>query len=197
MNHSSTQQSRQPATTEPDWQVRFMLRGQSQQAALENSVNAAVLIPVWLSADGWQVLLTKRALHLRHHPGQISFPGGRIEAGETPLTAAMREAQEEVGIHSAEIRWTGQLPALSTSTGFVVKPYLALLNSAPCLKLQVDEVAEVLIVPLAYLLDPANRTTETWLLRNTRQQLHFIPWQQHLIWGASAAILANLQRQIG
>lgn len=197
MNHSSTQQARLSATTEPDWQVRFMLRGQSQQAALENSVNAAVLIPVWLSADGWQVLLTKRALHLRHHPGQISFPGGRIEAGETPLTAAMREAQEEVGIHSAEIRWTGQLPALSTSTGFVVKPYLALLNSAPCLKLQVDEVAEVLIVPLAYLLDPANRTTETWLLRNTRQQLHFIPWQQHLIWGASAAILASLQRQIG
>ncbi len=197
MNHSSRQQSRQPATTEPDWQVRFMLRGQSQQATLENSVNAAVLIPVWLSAEGWQVLLTKRALHLRHHPGQISFPGGRIEAGETALTAAMREAQEEVGIHSAEIRWTGQLPALSTSTGFVVKPFLALLNSAPCLKLQVDEVAEVLIVPLAYLLDPANRTTETWLLRNTRQELHFIPWHQHLIWGASAAILASLQRQIG
>lgn len=197
MQSEPVQPLQESATVHPDWQVRFMLREQSQQLALESKVNAAVLIPVWLSADGWQVLLTKRALHLRHHPGQISFPGGRLEAGETALSAAMREAHEEVGIDAAEIRWTGQLPALSTSTGFVVKPYLALLNSAPCLQIQVDEVAEVLIVPLDYLLNPAHRTTETWLLRNQLQELHFIPWQQHLIWGASAAILASLQRQIG
>ena len=91
-------------------------------------MNAAVLLPVWYAEGQWQLLLTRRALHLRHHPGQISFPGGRLEAGETALVAAKREAFEEVGIQPQLITDSIALPALSTSTGFVVKPWIAVLN---------------------------------------------------------------------
>lgn len=157
-------------------------------------MNAAVLLPVWYAEGQWQLLLTRRALHLRHHPGQISFPGGRLEAGETALVAAKREAFEEVGIQPQLITDSIGLPALSTSTGFVVKPWLAVLAQAPELKLQTSEVATAFTIPLYFALNPDNRISETWQLRGHAQLLHFIPWQNQLIWGASAAILTSLSQ---
>ncbi len=157
-------------------------------------MNAAVLLPVWYAEGQWQLLLTRRALHLRHHPGQISFPGGRLEAGETALVAAKREAFEEVGIQPQLITDSIALPALSTSTGFVVKPWLAVLAQAPELKLQTSEVATAFTIPLYFALNPDNRISETWQLRGHAQLLHFIPWQNQLIWGASAAILTSLSQ---
>lgn len=176
------------------WLNTLTLRPQQLDAALESQVNAAVLMPVWYAEGQWQLLLTRRALHLRHHPGQISFPGGRIEAGETALMAAKREAFEEVGIQAELITFTSALPALSTSTGFVVKPWLAVLAQAPELKLQMSEVATAFTIPLHFALNPANRISETWQLRGQAQLLHFIPWQNQLIWGASAAILTSLSQ---
>lgn len=157
-------------------------------------MNAAVLLPVWYAEGQWKLLLTRRALHLRHHPGQISFPGGRLEAGETALVAAKREAFEEVGIQPQLIIDSIALPALSTSTGFVVKPWLAVLAQAPELKLQTSEVATAFTIPLYFALNPDNRISETWQLRGHAQLLHFIPWQNQLIWGASAAILTSLSQ---
>lgn len=177
-----------------NWLSTLTLRPQQLDAALEAQINAAVLMPVWIVDGKWQLLLTRRALHLRHHPGQISFPGGRLEAGETALMAAKREAFEEVGIAAEIITCTHALPALATSTGFVVKPWLAVLAQAPELKLQTAEVANAFTVPLAFALDPSNRISETWQLRGNAQLLHFIPWQGQLIWGASAAILTSLSQ---
>lgn len=157
-------------------------------------MNAAVLLPVWYAEGQWQLLLTRRALHLRHHPGQISFPGGRLEAGESAIIAAKREAFEEVGIQAQLITDSIALPALSTSTGFVVKPWLAVLAQAPELKLQTSEVAAAFTIPLYFALNPDNRISETWQLRGHAQLLHFIPWQNQLIWGASAAILTSLSQ---
>lgn len=175
-----------------DWLTTLTLRPQQGDKALESTVNAAVLLPVWFSNSQWQLLLTRRALHLRHHPGQISFPGGRIEANETALMAAQREAFEEVGIQTQLITQVIALPALSTSTGFVVKPWLGILGQPPELTLQRSEVASAFTIPLHFALNPDNRISETWLLRGQSQLLHFIPWQNQLIWGASAAILTSL-----
>jgi len=140
--------------------------------------------------------MTRRALHLRHHPGQISFPGGRIEAGENSASAALREAFEETGIPPHQVRLLGQLPAINTSTGFIVQPWLGLLDQLPALQLQATEVDSVLLLPLHEALSAQRRQTEVWPLRGRRQLLHFIPWQQHLIWGASAEILYQLAQQV-
>ncbi|MDZ7903653.1 MAG: CoA pyrophosphatase [Rheinheimera sp.] len=138
-----------------NWLSTLTLRPQQHDAILEAQVNAAVLLPVWYAEGQWQLLLTRRALHLRHHPGQISFPGGRLEAGETALVAAKREAFEEVGIQPQLITDSRiALPALSTSTGFVVKPWLAVLAQAPELKLQTSEVASSLYHPTLLCVKP-------------------------------------------
>lgn len=184
------------------WISRFIL--QPAPASLiteaansaEPSPNAAVLLPVFRQHGIWTLIMTRRALHLRHHPGQISFPGGRIEAGEASSAAALRETFEETGISAAQICLLGSLPAINTSTGFIVKPWLGVLQQLPELTLQSDEVASVLYVPLHEALSARQRQSELWPLRGRVQKLHFIPWQQQLIWGASAEILVQLAQQI-
>ncbi len=177
------------------WLSRYLLQAPPQQktAALPN---AAVLLPLFRHDGEWTMLMTRRALHLRHHPGQLSFPGGRIEAGESSAAAALREAYEETGIDPTTVRLLGQLPAINTSTGFIVQPWLGILDQLPALQLQQDEVDSVLLLPLHEALSARRRQTEVWPLRGKQQRLHFIPWQQHLIWGASAEILYLLAQQV-
>ena len=100
-----------------DFRQRFILQTAASAEAVPRSdkQQAAVLVPVIDYGDKMHVLFTQRALHLRHHPGQISFPGGRIEAGETAVAAALRETEEEVGISAAKVKILGSLPAMSTS----------------------------------------------------------------------------------
>ena len=177
------------------WLSRYLLQA-PPQGKTAGPANAAVLLPLFCQDGEWTLLMTRRALHLRHHPGQLSFPGGRIEAGESSAAAALREAYEETGIVPTTVRLLGQLPAINTSTGFIVEPWLGLLDALPTLQLQRDEVDSVLFLPLHEALSARRRQTEVWPLRGKQQRLHFIPWQQHLIWGASAEILYLLAQQV-
>lgn len=184
-------------TTEIElWISRFLLQPPQLSSSVHTAPNAAVLLPIFRHQGLWTLLMTRRALHLRHHPGQISFPGGRIEAGETSSAAALRETYEETGIATTQIRLLGKLPAINTSTGFIVEPWLGVLDQLPDLTLQQTEVDSVLLLPLHEALSAERRQTEIWPLRGRRQQLHFIPWQQQLIWGASAEMLYQLAQQI-
>lgn len=177
------------------WLPRFLLQPQPAAAVLPPA-NAAVMLLLWPEQHQLQLLLTRRALHLRHHPGQISFPGGRIEAGETAVEAALRETEEEVGITRAKVQILGSLPAMSTSTGFVVSPWLGLLSTPPKLRLQSAEVAAAFNLPLSYALSNEYRQQRWFSQPYRQQQLHFLPFQNQLIWGATAAILHQLAEQI-
>jgi 8-oxo-dGTP pyrophosphatase MutT (NUDIX family) len=177
------------------WLPRFLLQQQKSGASLAPA-NAAVMLLLWPQQQQLQLLLTRRALHLRHHPGQISFPGGRIEAGELAVEAALRETEEEVGISAATIQVVGSLPAMSTSTGFVVSPWLGLIEKPPKLRLQTTEVAAAFSLPLSYALSNEYRKQRWFSQPFRQQQLHFLPFQNQLIWGATAAILHQLAEQI-
>ncbi|RVU37672.1 CoA pyrophosphatase [Rheinheimera riviphila] len=177
------------------WLPRFLLQRQPA-AALLPPANAAVMLLLWPEQQQLQLLLTRRAMHLRHHPGQISFPGGRIETGETAVDAALRETEEEVGVSAATIKILGSLPAMSTSTGFVVSPWLGLLGEPPTLRLQTTEVAAAFSLPLSYALSNEYRKQRWFSQPYRQQQLHFLPFQDQLIWGATAAILHQLAEQI-
>src|SRR5574343_2042606 len=118
---------------------------------------AAVLFPIVLRDDGHTVLLTQRTAHLRDHAGQISFPGGRVEAHDaTPMDTALRETEEEIGLSRERVEIVGLLPEYRTGTGFRVTPVVALVTHPFDLQTDPFEVAEIFEVPLAFLLDPAN-----------------------------------------
>lgn len=152
---------------------------------------SAVLVPVILH-DLPTVLLTLRASALSAHAGQVAFPGGRIEDGETPEAAALREAAEEVGLDPRLPRIAGRLPELLTGTGFHVVPVIALLDPPVILTPAPDEVAEVFEYPLSRLLDPDAPLRETATFRGRERTFWVWPHDRHRVWGATAAMLRSL-----
>ena len=181
-----------------EFRQRFLLQTAAKAGAIAptDKHQAAVLVPVIDYGDKLQVLFTQRALHLRHHPGQISFPGGRIEPGEQSHTAALREAHEEIGLAPAAVELLGRLPLQSTSTGFTIQPWVGLLKPQRSWILQADEVAGIFEVPLTHFLQQENRHQFSLPLRGKVQQLHAMPYQDKFIWGATAAILHRLCLQL-
>ena len=163
-------------------------------------VAAAVLVGLVPRTGGFQVLLTRRNDDMRHHPGQVSFPGGRIEPGDAdPVAAAVREAGEEIGLMPGQIQPLGYLDPLATITGFKVLPMVGIITPDYVARPDSREVAEVFEVPLEYLLAPRN------LVRvaidaggRPRQVLEFVDNGMHgqRIWGATASILFNLQERL-
>ena len=146
---------------------------------------------------GWEVLLTRRTDQLRDHPGQVSFPGGRLEAhDEGPLAAAVREAREEVGIEPKFIDVVGYLPPHAVVTGFAVSPVVAILRPGFTLRADPSEVAEIFGVPLDYLLDPAHFITGERTVRGVHLPVYTCQYGAHLIWGATAQILHTLRESI-
>lgn len=179
------------------------LTDESRMAAVRDPTPAAVLVPLVQRDEGLMVLLTRRTAHLHDHAGQISFPGGRVDADDTTrVTTALREAREEVGLHPAEIEVIGHLPDYLTGTGFVVTPVVALVSVPYTLAPDSFEVAEVFETPLAYLMNPAHHEVRAvrWFDEHTEfvRQFYAMPWQRHetryFIWGATAAMLRNLYR---
>lgn len=181
-----------------DFRQRFILQTAASAEAVPRSdkQQAAVLVPVIDYGDKLHVLFTQRALHLRHHPGQISFPGGRLEPGEQSCAAALREAHEEIGLPATAVELLGRLPLQPTSTGFNIVPWVGLLPPQRSWILQADEVAGIFEVPLTHFLQQENRHQFSLPLRGKVQQLHAMPYQDKFIWGATAAILHRLCLQL-
>jgi 8-oxo-dGTP pyrophosphatase MutT (NUDIX family) len=158
---------------------------------------AAVLVPVVDRGGSPHLLLTRRTDGLRHHAGQISFPGGRIETADGgPLQAALREAEEEIGLPRDATEAVGYLDPLATITGFRVVPVLGLVRGDPPLRPDPGEVAEAFEVPLAFALDPANLAEHQREFRGRMRRYHAIHWRHYEIWGATASMIANLSRRL-
>jgi 8-oxo-dGTP pyrophosphatase MutT (NUDIX family) len=152
---------------------------------------AAVLVPIILHPEP-TVLLTLRSADLKAHAGQVSFPGGRLEEGEDPVTAALREAEEEIGLHSSLPEIVGELPPLLTGTGYLVTPVVALLRPPFALKPDPGEVAETFEYPLAHVTDPAKPERLSREFRGETREFWVWPHERHYIWGATASVLVTL-----
>ncbi len=158
---------------------------------------AAVLIPIIARGDELSVLLTRRSRHLRHHPGQISFPGGRQDPEDPDLAATvLRETHEELGIPARCIRLLGVLPEHITVSHYRMVPYLGVLQPDYPLQPAVDEVDEAFELPLAPLLNPANYGSWTITRQRRPHSIYGITLHDHLIWGATARILWLFARQM-
>ncbi|GAB4195979.1 MAG: hypothetical protein OHK0024_35660 [Thalassobaculales bacterium] len=159
----------------------------------ENPRRAAVLVPIVQRAAEPTIILTRRTDHLAHHPGQISFPGGRIEPEDpTPEAAALRETQEEIGLGPDNVEVLGRLDTYETRTGFTITPVVGLVRPTFSLSLDPVEVAEAFEVPLSFVLDPANhqRHSRTW--QGMARSFWVLPYLNYYIWGATAGMLVNL-----
>ena len=156
---------------------------------------AAVLVPIVDHGEELTVLLTQRAADLKHHAGQISFPGGRIEAADRDVAAAaLREAQEEIGLEPGHARIVGYLPDHLIISGFRVTPVVAFLSPPLELVLDRTEVTEVFEVPLPFILDPANHKARRRQIGEGEIEVYDIPFEVRNIWGATAGMLLTLRR---
>ncbi|MCZ8131483.1 MAG: CoA pyrophosphatase [Steroidobacteraceae bacterium] len=156
-----------------------------------------MLVPVVDHADGLAILLTERAADLRNHPGQIAFPGGRVEAGESPVDAALRETEEEIGLGRAHVEVLGYLPDHLVISGFRVTPVVAFVRPGALLRLDPVEVAATFEVPLAYVLDPGNHRSRMRPLGDGHVEVFDIPFGKRNIWGATAGMLMTLCALLG
>ena len=153
---------------------------------------AAVLAPIVLREDGPYVLLTQRSSALRDHSGQVAFPGGKIEPGEKPLAAALREAEEEIGLARDRVEILGCLDPYQTSTGFRVFPVVGLTRPPVELTLDTSEVEDVFETPLSFLMNPVNHEKHSRVWQGKERFFYAMPWQGRYIWGATAGMIHNL-----
>jgi 8-oxo-dGTP pyrophosphatase MutT (NUDIX family) len=160
-------------------------------------VPAAVLVPLIDRPEGLNVLLTHRAAHLAKHSGQISFPGGRIEPTDADAaSAAIREANEEVGLDPARVQVFGYLPDHIVISGFRVTPVLSLVTPPFTLELNPAEVAGVFEVPLSHVFDASKHQARLRRVGDEDLMLYDIPWEGQTIWGATAGMLLTLMRMV-
>jgi len=156
-------------------------------------VPAAVLVPIVNQPGGLTLLFTQRTAHLHDHAGQISFPGGRVDAGDADRVAtALREAQEETGLDPARVQIVGQLPDYDIPTGFRVTPVVGWVEPPFELKPDPFEVADVFEVPLTFFLDPANHRRHTDVRDGRTRHYYSMPYGERNIWGATAGMLYSL-----
>lgn len=158
---------------------------------------AAVLIPIVAHPEGPTVLLTERAASLRQHSGQIAFPGGRMDPGDpTPLAAALREAEEEIGLDPRSVRTLGYLDAYLSGTNYFIVPVVGLVEPGFRLTLNRDEVESVFEVPLSFLMDEENHELHAREWRGAVRSYYAMPFGERYIWGVTAGILRNLHERL-
>jgi len=156
---------------------------------------AAVLVAITDRADPG-VILTQRTDTLRHHAGQVAFPGGRLDPGEDAIAAALREAEEEIALPPSAVELVGAVDRYRTGTGFDITPVIGVVPPDLPLVPAEAEVASVFEVPLAFILDVGNHRAGSGFWRGAERQFVEIPWQDRRIWGATAAMIVNLSRRL-
>jgi 8-oxo-dGTP pyrophosphatase MutT (NUDIX family) len=153
---------------------------------------AAVLIPLVDRPGEITVLFTQRTAHLANHAGQVSFPGGQIEAGDDgPAATALRETEEEIGLERRFVRLLGHLDTYVTRTGFIITPVVGIVSPPFRLVPDTFEVAEVFEVPLSFLLEPRNHERCSACFEGSERRFYAIRYGRHFIWGATAGMLIN------
>jgi 8-oxo-dGTP pyrophosphatase MutT (NUDIX family) len=169
---------------------------ESLDLPVENAAKAAVLLPI-LARAAPTLLLTRRTDTLARHSGQISFPGGRSEAGDlSPVETALRETFEETGIAPGFVTVAGYLDRYLIGTGFDIQPVVGVVAEGFVLAPEPREVAEIFEVPLAFLLDPANVRRESRVIAGRQRRFYAFTYKEHEIWGATAAIVVNLAQRL-
>ena len=159
---------------------------------------AAVLFPIIRREAALTVLLTQRTAHLRDHAGQVSFPGGRVEAeDESAIATALRETEEEIGLSRRHVEILGFLPEYRTGTGFQVTPVVGLVTPPFDLSLDAFEVAEAFEVPLSFLLDTNNHLRHSLHHRGALRHYYAMPYGDYFIWGATAGMIRSLTDRLG
>ena len=162
-----------------------------------NFLEASVLIPILTFKKDLEILLTKRSNNLKNHPGQIAFPGGKKDQSDnSPIETALRETQEEVGLNPKNVEIIASLPSHKTATGFVIKPYLGLINQPFSETLRQGEVDEIFTVPYEYILNEKNFSIHTRKWNGSQRSYYVVPYGPYYIWGATARILLNLSRAL-
>lgn len=158
---------------------------------------AAVMIPLVPRQNTFNVVLTRRARHLKHHPGQIAFPGGGYESQDIDLIeTAIRETKEETGILCNRARILGQLPTLPTISGYIVTPYLSIISPDYRPDLDPNEVDDLFEVPIEYLLNPVNMRTAKFTIDGIKHNIYAISFSKYSIWGATAQMIKLLSKQL-
>jgi mutator protein MutT len=179
----------------PVWRV---LPEETAEAVVQPRAPSAVLAAMFEENDEARVLLTRRAAHLRTHTGEVSFPGGRLDPGETPEEAALREALEEIGLASAQVEVVGRLSPISTfSSRTTITPVVGIMTSRPALVVNPHEVERVFDVALTQLTEEHVFREELWELGpDTVRQMWFFELPDDTVWGATARMLVELLRAV-
>ncbi|MBA4324795.1 MAG: CoA pyrophosphatase, partial [Rhodobacter sp.] len=145
-----------------------------------------------------RLILTKRSSHLKHHPGQIAFPGGKVDPGDaSPAAAALRETHEEIGLPKERVEILGTLPVHETVTGFAITPFVGLIRGPFTPVPEAGEVEEVFSLPLSHVLTPARFAIERRQWMGVWRRYYAVPYGPYYIWGATARILRGLADRVG
>jgi 8-oxo-dGTP pyrophosphatase MutT (NUDIX family) len=177
-----------------DWDLNPEFKG--DLAVMAPPRAAAVLVPIMLRPS-LTVLFTQRSQDVPSHPGQISFPGGKVEPGDaSALDCALREAHEEIGLTPDHVEPLGYLDSYRTGTGFLITPAVALVRPGFAMQIDAGEVAEVFEVPLAFLMDEANHQKASREWRGRQRSYYAMPYAGRYIWGATAGMLKNMHQRM-
>lgn len=173
--------------------VRRFTTTLDQVAPPPNARPSAVLVPILAGTDGPEIVLTRRSKHLSSHKGEVSFPGGRVDGGETYVDAAIREAQEEIGLDPTSVEVIGEMSAMATyvSRSYIV-PIVAHVMTPPSLEVRNDEVDRVFTVPLTELVRQDTYSEEHWGLPPNQYRIHFFHLDEETVWGVTGRMLHQL-----